>query len=98
MATAEKALIEHDETEIQHENTEEIQHVDKGDLKDTKYSWFVCCCTFLTQVFILGVLHAFGVFFVEFLKEFKSPKGKAGKFGRISTVAAWLVGVCRTKS
>ena len=78
MASAEKALIDHDETDTHH-NSEEEQNVDDIILKDTKYSWFVCCCAFLSQVFILGVLHAFGVFFVEFVKEFNSPKGQAGK-------------------
>ena len=47
--------------------------------KDTKYSWFVCSCAFFSQVFVFGVLHAYGVFFVEFLKDFKTSKGEAGK-------------------
>ena len=80
MATAEteRALIDHDETDA-HFGTNEENNLDVTNLKDTKYSWFICCCTFLTQVFVLGVLHAFGVFFVEFVKEFNSPKGEAGK-------------------
>ena len=77
-AETERALIDHDETDIHFGNIEE-QNLDVTNLKDTKYSWFICCCTCLTQVFILGVLHAFGVFFVEFLKEFNSPKGQTGK-------------------
>ena len=96
MAAAGKSLIDHDETDLQHTGNGEEQHVENEDLKDTKYSWFVCSCTFLAQVFILGVLHAYGVFFVEFVKEFKSPKAKAGKceLGQLGAIATKLVGVC----
>lgn len=47
--------------------------------KDSRYSWLVCACSCTTQVFILGVLHAFGVFFVEFIRAFNSTQSKAGK-------------------
>ena len=47
--------------------------------KDSCYCWFICICGFLTQVFILGVLHAFGVFFVEFVNTFGVTKSEAGK-------------------
>ena len=76
-AETERALIDHDETDAHFRNHEE-HSFDTANQKDTKYSWFICCCTFLTQVFVLGVLHAFGVFFVEFVKEFSAPKGEAG--------------------
>lgn len=73
-AETEQALIDHN-----HDRNNDEQKLAIMNLKDTKYSWFICSCAFLTQVFILGVLHAFGVFFVEFLKEFNAPKGEAGK-------------------
>ena len=77
MASAAKALIGKNEQEDQGVNVDVVEN--RAHLKDTNFSWFVCTCTFISQVFVLGVLHAFGVFFVEFVREFKSPKGEAGK-------------------
>lgn len=48
-------------------------------VKDSKYAWVVCLAGFLNQVLILGVLHVFGVFFVEFVKEFNATRGHVGK-------------------
>lgn len=70
MSSVEKSLIE---TELIEEKSETVK-------KDSKVSWFICFNGWLTQILILGVLHGFGVFFVEFTKDFKSSKSKAGKF------------------
>lgn len=51
---------------------------EKEKLTDSKRSWFVCFCGWLTQVVILGVLHGFGVFFVQFVDEFNATNSKAG--------------------
>lgn len=76
MSSAEKALIDRNDNEqgVDLDATKDATPFKK----DTKYSWFVCSCTFVSQVFVLGILHAYGVLFVEFVKEFKAPKGKAG--------------------
>lgn len=76
MSSAKNALIEKTENEqgVDSEGRENIVFQ-----KDTKYSWFVCTCAFFTQIFVLGVLHAFGVFFVEFVREFNASKGSTGK-------------------
>lgn len=80
MSAAEKSLIKNAET------LREVELLEKettGFQKDSKYSWFVCACAFTTQVFVLGVLHAFGVFYVELIKDFNSAKGETGKCGLI---------------
>ena len=51
-----------------------------GILKDSKQAWLVCAAAFFIQVTIVGVLHVFGVFFVELLKEFDTSRAEAGKF------------------
>lgn len=48
-------------------------------VKDGKLAWVVCVAGFLLQVLIVGMLHVFGVFFVEFIQEFKKTKGEIGK-------------------
>ena len=48
--------------------------------KDGKRSWCVCAAAYCIQVVILGVLHAFGVFFVAFIDEFKTTKSTTGKY------------------
>ena len=75
-SSAEKYLMKESDTTQGVENEEKNVCIEK----DTKYSWFVCACAFCTQIFVLGVLHAFGVFFVEFIKEFKSTKGTTGTY------------------
>lgn len=75
MSSAGKSLIKHVET---FKGVESLEKENIGVEKDTKYSWFVCSCAFTTQVFVLGVLHAFGVFFVDLIKDFKSAKGETG--------------------
>ena len=47
-------------------------------LKDSKRAWVVCLASFLIQVWVVGILHAYGVFFVAFLEEFKCSKSSAG--------------------
>ncbi|KAL4232930.1 hypothetical protein ACF0H5_007618 [Mactra antiquata] len=81
MSSAEKALIE------DADNEQGVDSKPKENIlfrKDTKYSWFVCACAFFTQIFVLGVLHAFGVFFVEFVKEFKASKGATAWIGSLA--------------
>lgn len=85
MSSAEKSLIKHAET---YKGVESLEKEDTEFQKDTKYSWFVCSCAFITQVFVLGVLHAFGVFYVEFIKDFKSSKGETGNLqGSLAVVS-----------
>ena len=48
-------------------------------LKDSKRAWVVCFAACLIQAIIVGVLHAFGLFFIVFIEEFKCSKAKAGK-------------------
>ncbi|XP_060079659.1 monocarboxylate transporter 3-like [Ylistrum balloti] len=78
MTSPERALIDnvHGDQEQLNENL-----ISK---KDSRYSWFVCACGFVMQVFILGVHHAFGVFFVEFIKEFKVSKSQAAWVGSVA--------------
>jgi hypothetical protein len=47
-------------------------------LKDGRKAWIVCFSSFILQICVLGILHAFGVFFVAFLEEFKCSKAAAG--------------------
>ena len=47
-------------------------------LKDGKKAWIVCGASFLIQVWVVGVLHAFGVFFLAFLEDFECTKAEAG--------------------
>ena len=49
-----------------------------GVKKDSGRAWLVCAAAFSVQVFIVGVLHIFGVFFVDLLEEFQCSKGEAG--------------------
>ncbi|XP_071133843.1 monocarboxylate transporter 12-like isoform X2 [Mytilus edulis] len=74
MSSVEKSLIE---TELIKEKSETVK-------KDSKVSWFICFNGWLTQILILGVLHGFGVFFVEFTKDFKSSKSKAAWIGSLA--------------
>lgn len=69
MANVEKSLM-----------IEELSEENEQTKRDSKISWFVCFCGWLTQVVILGVLHGFGVFFVEFVEEFNATNSKAGTF------------------
>ena len=55
--------------------------VDPKYQKDGRQAWIVCVASFLIQVWVIGILHAFGVFFVAFLEEFGGPKASAGKHG-----------------
>jgi hypothetical protein len=81
MSSAKNALIENTDNE-QGVDSERRENIFR---KDTKYSWFVCSCAFFTQIFVLGVLHAFGVFFVEFVKEFNASKGSTGNLRKTCT-------------
>ncbi|WAR07024.1 MOT10-like protein [Mya arenaria] len=81
MTSAENRLIKDAET---NQGVELLEKEVVGPEKDTKYSWFVCACAFISQIFVLGVLHAFGVFFVEFIKEFKSAKGSTAWIGSLA--------------
>lgn len=76
MSSSGKYLINSAET---FKGEESLEKENTGFQKDSKYAWFVCACAFTTQVFVLGVLHAFGVFFVELIKEFNSAKGETGR-------------------
>ena len=44
--------------------------------KDGIRAWMVCLGGYGIQVFILGVLHAFGVFYIHLTKEFNASKGQ----------------------
>ena len=48
-------------------------------LKDGTRAWIACFASFLIQVWVVGVLHAYGVFFVAFLEEFDCANATAGK-------------------
>ncbi|XP_052089277.1 uncharacterized protein LOC127726021 [Mytilus californianus] len=74
MSSVEKSLIQ---TECTVNSSETAK-------KDSKLSWFICFNGWLTQILILGVLHGFGVFFVEFTKDFKSSKSKAAWVGSLA--------------
>lgn len=50
----------------------------RGVVKDSKFAWVKCFAAFTIQVVIVGVLHCFGVFFVEFIEEFNTTKAEAG--------------------
>ncbi|XP_069134062.1 monocarboxylate transporter 3-like [Argopecten irradians] len=75
MASPERALIEN----VNEEQEQPDQNLISK--KDSKYSWLVCASGFVIQVFILGIHHAFGSFFVEFVKEFKVSKSEAAWVG-----------------
>ena len=75
MSSSGQNFLKHDDT---FKGVETLEKENTEPQKDTKYSWFVCTCAFTTQVFVLGVLHAFGVFYVEFVKDFKASKGETG--------------------
>ncbi|KAL5010182.1 hypothetical protein ScPMuIL_012487 [Solemya velum] len=77
MASPEKALLGQDLTASEPKEIPRLQ-------KDSKYCWLVVVCGFITQICILGVLHAFGVFYVEFLQEFNSSKAKTAWVGSIA--------------
>ena len=55
-----------------------VDTIDLAALKDGKRAWIVCFASFFVQVWVVGILHAFGVFFVAFLEEFKCSKAVAG--------------------
>ncbi|XP_033741540.1 LOW QUALITY PROTEIN: uncharacterized protein LOC117328207 [Pecten maximus] len=78
MASPERALIENTNGEQEQLNQNSISK------KDSRYSWFVCASGFVIQVFILGIHHAFGVFFVEFVKEFRVSKSQAAWVGSVA--------------
>ncbi|KAK3606747.1 hypothetical protein CHS0354_036545 [Potamilus streckersoni] len=78
MASSENAFIDIAEEKYEIENS--IVWIQK----DSRYAWLVCFCCFTSQVFILGVLHAFGVFFVEFLQSFGSTKAEAAWIGSLA--------------
>ena len=48
--------------------------------KDSRLAWVTCFAAFFIQVFIVGVLHIFGVFFVAFIDEFQTSKANAGEW------------------
>lgn len=48
--------------------------------KDSRLSWIVCGAVIVTQILILGVLHAFGIFFVVLTHEFASTKANVGLY------------------
>lgn len=48
--------------------------------KDSRRSWIVCGAVIVTQILILGVLHAFGIFFVVLTHEFASTKANVGLY------------------
>ncbi|KAL5010815.1 hypothetical protein ScPMuIL_013120 [Solemya velum] len=77
MGSPEKALLAPDLTAPEPKEVPCLQ-------KDSKYCWLVVACGFITQICILGVLHAFGVFYVEFLREFHSSKAKTAWVGSIA--------------
>lgn len=47
-------------------------------MKDGPWAWVVCICSFMVQVWVIGVLHAYGVFYLAFIEEFKCPNSTAG--------------------
>ncbi|KAL3881964.1 hypothetical protein ACJMK2_028346 [Sinanodonta woodiana] len=78
MATSETAFIDLAEDKYEIENS--VARIQK----DSRYAWLVCFCGFTSQVFILGVLHAFGVFFVEFVQSFGSTKAETAWIGSLA--------------
>lgn len=48
--------------------------------KDSRLSWIVCGAVIVTQILILSVLHAFGIFFVVLTHEFASTKANVGLY------------------
>lgn len=48
--------------------------------KDSRLSWIVCGVVIVTQIFILGVLHAFGIILVALTQEFVTSKAKIGLY------------------
>ena len=48
-------------------------------MKDGPRAWLVCICSFLVQVWVIGILHAYGVFYLAFIEEFKCEPSVAGK-------------------
>ena len=50
-----------------------------GVAKDSKQAWLVCIAAVSSQVVHLGILHAFGVFFVALLEDFPCTKAAAGE-------------------
>ncbi|XP_067676408.1 uncharacterized protein [Haliotis asinina] len=85
---AERALIPNPEDEMPFSNAPKGLRFPK----DSKWAWIVCVCSWMTQVLILGILHAFGVFFVEFIEDFKTTKGTAAWVGSVAYGLSMAVG------
>lgn len=49
-----------------------------GSGKDGCYAWVVCLSSFMIQALVVGILHAYGVLYVEFIREFGSNSAEAG--------------------
>ncbi|XP_071115322.1 uncharacterized protein [Haliotis cracherodii] len=85
---AERALIPNPEDKVLFSNaTSDLRFP-----KDSKWAWIVCVCSWITQVLILGILHAFGVFFVEFIEDFKTSKATAAWVGSVAYGLSMAVG------
>jgi len=72
MADSENNTQVGDSNENASDTNEQIEPSDK--LKP----WLICAYGFTSRVFIIGVLHGFGPFFIVFLEEFKITKEKSG--------------------
>lgn len=49
--------------------------------KDGYYAWLVCGSSYFIQALVVGILHAYGVFYGEFKREFNASSAQAGKSG-----------------
>ncbi len=58
---------------------EEARKAILDSLKDSPRAWLVCVAACLIQIIHIGVLHVYGLFFIEFVEEFSCDKAKAGK-------------------
>lgn len=52
--------------------------VDRSDVPEGGWGWFVCLAGFLAQFIVLGLQNNTGILFKTLLKEFKSKKGDTG--------------------
>jgi len=55
-----------------------------GVVKDSPKAWLVCAAGFGIQIFITGILHAFGIIYVDLLRDFKCGKAAAAWVGSIA--------------
>jgi len=53
---------------------------------DSKVSWFVCVCSSLANVIIMGCLYTYGILFPRILDEFQAGKARTGEYSKLITV------------